>query len=397
MRTTTKEEISEICLKKLDDLNFNNLIYNEEIFNNPYSLIHPGYLLYIWGKLTGSKNKFKKASEIFDSLTKGALDLHSYIDAGEFSISKIKAEGRLGPSSKDFKKSYKKSLKIFNSLVDLHKDPFFIDALIEVEELFERFSKIKSNIDKIEVLYRKAYLRYAIEAESIKIEELINIKILSFFEAVKYLDKINKSTTELDDFEKESILNRIISEITTQLDNLDNNENKTGTYSSLALRINLLYGLGRAYYLLGENLECKLYFSKCLSKINTLLEDKNLINSLLESKETLYREKEIYKIQGLEILTREFFEQVVITNEKIELMELKSRIISDLKKLNETTETEELKNRIQLVALYLNLIEFHEYEITNKDGKPPLIESIKEKYKAYCVFYCYQIIKILRS
>ena len=398
MRITTKEEILELCLKKLNDLNFNLLIYNKEVFSNPYSLIHPGYLYYIWGNLIGSKDRFEKASEIYDSLIKGALDLHSYLDAGEFSISKMKAEGQRDSNSKELKKSYKKAVKIFNSLVELGNDPFFIDALIEVEELFEKFSKIKIKKGKIEALYRKASYRYLAEAESIKIDDLINIKIMSYFKAVKYLNKIQKTSTGLDEIEKESILNKLIYEISNQLDKLKENKLVLGGFSKYVLRVNLEYGLGRAHYLLKQTRECKLFFLKCLRDIEFIFKESDLTRSLLKSKETFYKDGNIHKIQSLEIFSRELFEKVVVINEKIELLELKSRVISDLGEISDKSEfgvfkPEEISHN--LINLYLNLIDLYEKEISNQTIKKQLIESISEKYKAFCVFYSYQIIKKL--
>jgi len=398
MRTTTKEEILEICLKKLEDLNFNLLIYNQELFSNPYCLIHPAYLYYLWGKLIGSKDKFKRASKLFKSLAKDALDLNSYTDAGEFSILRLKTEGRLDPSSKEFKNSYKRAFKIFDSLIELNNDPFFMDALIEVEELHEKFSKNKIITEKIEMYYRKASSRYVTEAGSIKINELINTKIMCYFQAASYLDKIKKSHTELDEIEKESILNKVIFEISNQLDKLKQEKQDVEEYSINVLKVNLLYGLGRAHYLLKNNKEGELFYIKCLRKIDDILLDSTLTKSLLKSKEKLYKNEDIYKIHSIEIFSRDLFEKVVILNERIDLLELKIRIYTDLDRFNDKTEGHEL-NIEEVISYFvgscLNLKELHESAISPENRNEDLIESITEKYKAFSVFCCYQIIKKL--
>ena len=62
-------------------------------------------------------------------------------------------------------KSYKKAIKIFENLSYLYDEPYYIDSIIEIEKLYEKYTDIKFNTKKMEILYRKASLKYLIEAK----------------------------------------------------------------------------------------------------------------------------------------------------------------------------------------------------------------------------------------
>ncbi|MHA1291662.1 MAG: hypothetical protein ACTSQJ_03215 [Promethearchaeota archaeon] len=169
------ENINKI-LYIFNELDFNLLIYNDEILNNPYSLIHPGKLFYFWGKILAFNRdnienvneKFNFAIELYDKAIKETLNKHEYSEAGEFLLLKLKVDGHRKPKSSNLKNIYKKAQKIFKNLLVLYNEAFFIDCLIEVNELYEKYALLKKNRKKIENLYRLAAYQYFLEEENMK-------------------------------------------------------------------------------------------------------------------------------------------------------------------------------------------------------------------------------------
>jgi tetratricopeptide (TPR) repeat protein len=204
----------------LNNLNFNILFDDENVIDNPFSLIHPGFLYYIWGKLLNSNEKFQEASELFNKQIQKSLDSQNYADAGEFAILRLKTEGHLDPQSNNLKTSYKKAKKIYENLINLYNDAYYFASLIEVEIFYEKYSGNKINRKKLEELYRKVSFQYYLEAESIIAKDLISIRIMDYFESVNHLNKITFTLTEIDKIQMETITNKMISEILIQIDGL---------------------------------------------------------------------------------------------------------------------------------------------------------------------------------
>jgi len=398
MDEASYNKLIEKGLNILSNLKFSSLLYNDEIMANPYSLIHPGYLYYIWGKISNSDDKFKYAFEVFDKLIKDALNTQNYLEAGEFSILKLKTIGRMIEKSKILKKVYNTTLKIFVSLSDLYTDPFYLDSIIEIEKLYEKYSNIKTNIKKIENLYRNVAKRYFNEAESIEAKDLINIKIMDYFQAAYYLNKITDTINDDEKIEKENILNKIIFEISNQLELFKKNKIKLKEYTQRNLKVNLNYGLGRTYSLYNKVKERKLFFQKALRLLDKIFDDSSLIPSLLKGKKVLYKDNDIYRIQNLEIFSEDFFEKVICTREKIELLELKKRIVNDFEYLEENNE-KSIENELinLLMDLYEQLILSFENELSSENLKNKKADLIRCKYLGFCVYLIYQIFKLRTS
>ncbi len=388
-------------------LNFEILCKDKEVLENPFALVHPAYLYYIWGKFSkhfnasaDSKECFTKALDIFEKQIKLAITASNYSDAGEFAILKLRTASRLDPKSELLKSSYKTAIKIVKSLYNVYKDPYYIDTFISVKTMNEKYSGVKLDEAKMESLYRKAAEKYLQEANSIKEEELVNIKITSLYEAANYLQKIKKTIIDADIEKKKSNLNKFIVEINKQIDLLNNYQIKIQEYSQRVLKIHFYHGLSKGYALLNEKKEAKFFLEKALTDLDKVFQDESLIPSLIKSKKILFKEEKMFKIQDIEIYSKEFFEKVIVLLEKIDLLDLKERILLDLKDLAEFNE-ELIKKEKDLPKLLVklcdNLIDLFEKEIASETDKEKLTNLMKTKYLAFCIHMIYQIYKILNK
>ena len=61
-------------------------------------------------------------------------------------------------------------------------------------------------------------------------------------------------------------------------------------YSKINQIINLEFGLGKGYSLLNKKSESKLFYGKALRRLDKLINDENIIQSLIKSRDTLYKE-----------------------------------------------------------------------------------------------------------
>ncbi len=392
MELNSLNEVLEIGNTKLEELDFNILYEDQHIISNPFSLIHPGFLFYIWGKFQTSIEKFQKAIDVFNDQIQKSLDSQNYADAGEFAILSLKAEGRI-PSSTQLKSNYKKAKKILKNLTELFPDAYYVSSLIEVEEIYEKYSGIKIQKEKLEDLYRKASFQYFLEAESIIAKDLINIRIMDYFEAANYLNKIKYSLNENDTIQKEIIANKMISEILLLMDRKDKMKHDIENYSKIYQKINLEFGLGKAYSLVNKKTESKLFYGRSLRRLDKLIKDNTIRQSLLRSREILYKEENHYKIQNIKLFSQSLFEKVIVFNEKIELFDLRMRILESVEDLEKSNRIE-AKNEIlkSLIELHLNLIELFENELNQKYE-----QNVREKYKAFIIYLLYQVYKLMKK
>ena len=392
MASITLQEIKEKGIALLKTLNFNFLNNEEHTISNPFSLIHPGFLIYIWGKLLNSNEKYQNASEIFNNQIQKSLDVQNYADAGEFAILRLKAEGHISPKLK-LKTSYKKAKKILQNLTDLFNDAYYISSLIEVEELYEKYSDIDLKMEKLETLYRKASFQYNLEGDSIIAIELVNIKIMNYFEAANFLNKINKTLTKSDIFQKETIVNKMITEILMLIERQKKMRQEIEEYSKINQIINLEFGLGKGYSLLNKKSESKLFYGKALRRLDKLINDENIIQSLIKSRDTLYKDKNHYKIQNIKIFSQSLFEKIIVLNEKLELFDLRLRILMGVEELEKSSRSEaKLKVIDKLITLHLYLVELFENEL-NQNYE----ESIATKYQAFIIYLIYQVYKLIEK
>lgn len=397
-----------IVIKALDilnKLNFNFLAFDNAIFNNPYSLVHPGYIYYIWGKFLLKQNnsseanvKFKASVDIFEKLVRSAINNSEYENAGEFLIQQLKAEGHLMPVSESIKNSHKMAVKIFENLADIHDDAYYIESEIEVKKLYEKYSGVRFNLLEMEYLYRQVLTRYLHHAEEIDEKgELNAIKIASYLTAVRYLNCISRTLTQKDEELKKSILNKVIVEISTQINAINRKqEEEKGQYSQKLLKINLYLGLGKAYGFLNEKKNGLFFYNKILKELDNLFKDPVLIPSIVKSKTILYKIENYYKIQDIEIYSKEFFEQTVVLLEKFDLFDLKAQVISELNELEDNNENkasidEDLFENI--VRFCEQLINSFEKELLNSQSRNQLTKTIQNKYYAFCTHYIYQCVK----
>ncbi len=273
-------------------------------------------------------------------------------------------------------------------------------SFISVKLLNEKYSGVKLDEIKMENLYRKAAEKYLHEANSIKEEDLINIKITCLYEAANYLHKIKKTLTDVDLEKKNSILNQFIVEVKNQVDLLNNNQIKIQEYSQRVLKVHLYHGLSKGYTLLDEKKEIKFFLEKALNDLEKIFQDESLIPSLIKSKKILFKEEKMYKIQDITIYSKEYFEKVIVLLEKIDLLDLKEKILLDLKDLTELNAEFAKKEKElpkMLVKLCDDLIYLFESEIASEAAQENLTDSIKAKYMAFCVHMTYQIFKTLNK
>ncbi|MHA1436205.1 MAG: hypothetical protein ACTSPD_01385 [Promethearchaeota archaeon] len=395
------ENINKI-LYIFNELDFNLLIYNDEILNNPYSLIHPGKLFYFWGKILAFNRdnienvneKFNFAIELYDKAIKETLNKHEYSEAGEFLLLKLKVDGHRKPKSSNLKNIYKKAQKIFKNLLVLYNEAFFIDCLIEVNELYEKYALLKKNRKKIENLYRLAAYQYFLEAENMKENELKMLKIINYLKSITYLDKIKDSISDFNIINKNSIVNKLIYELKSQIDLLNKNGN-LNDYSKKKVKLNLYFGLGKVYKLVDDINTSNFFLNKALKFSEKITNDSTMIPLLLKSSMILYKEQSYYRVQNIEFLNKNFFKKYLIISEKIELLNLKIQILSDLNQLN-PNKVKNPENYIKnLIENYKELIILFKDEINNSILKEEISESIKTKYIAYCIYLYYQIIKLI--
>jgi hypothetical protein len=221
----------------------------------------------------------------------------------------------------------------------------------------------------------------------------MNIKVMSYFEAANFLNKIKQTLTETDRFQKEAIVNKMISEILILIERQGQEKYEIEDYSRINQKINLDFGLGKGYSLINKKSESKLFYRKALRRLDKLIKDEKITHSLLRSREILYKEDDHYRIHNIKLFSKSLFEKIIILNEKIEMFDLRLRILIGVEDLEKSSRMEAKKKVIdKLIELHLNIIGLFEEELNKKYE-----QSVKEKYKAFIVYLIYQIYKLIKK
>jgi hypothetical protein len=153
----------------------------------------------------------------------------------------------------------------------------------------------------------------------------------------------------------------------------------------------LEFGLGKAYSLINKKAESKLFYGRALRRLDKIINVNKYIPSLLRSRNTLYKEEDYYKIQNIKIFSKSMFEQIIILNEKIELFDLRIRILSAVEDLEKSDRMEAKKKvYVKIIELHLDLIKIFDKELENEK----IEKNIKEKYSAFIVYLIYQVFKL---
>ncbi|MHA1272392.1 MAG: hypothetical protein ACTSQS_03035 [Promethearchaeota archaeon] len=394
IKLESQEDITSLISEFFEKINLNTLLYNDNIAKNPYSLIHPAYIRYIAGKILNNFEYMDEAVSLLEILSKGALNSQEYSDAGEFLILKLKCERYIKDTN--IKSTYKNAKKLFKNLAQLYdNDPFYIHSLIDLEKLAIKFGILTLNQSKMEKYYREAAKRYKKEADGIQDKELKIVKILSYFEALRFLFKIkNPKIDEIK--ERNNIANSLIYEISEEKRIIQKKRAKMSQFAKYLTEINMEYTLGKIYYFLKENIEIKHYFLSAFEKLNHLFSRIDLKFLILKSKDLIFQDDEVYTIFNVEITSKELYEELVFQLELIDLLELKREILIDLKDIGEIQEDfnkqlksifDDLKN-IYIYIINLLLTEIKKFE--------PNITKETEFY-SLCIYFLYQYYKLLKN
>ncbi|MHA1146840.1 MAG: hypothetical protein ACTSR8_01190 [Promethearchaeota archaeon] len=392
----TFEEVRELS----NSLQIGLLEKEEEISENPYSIMNPGYILYILGKIFKDINKFKASIAYFQKSYDICINNQEYSDAGEFLILKLKSE-RFIPNSKILK-TYKDALKIFKSLSSLNNsDPYYFHSVLDIEEFAENYVGKKFEIKKKENIYRQLAAKYASEARLRELDELRSIKITKLFESINFLYKIKETLTKKDKIKRKLLINNIIYEIDTQKKFLKNNRIEMTFYNRVVSTLNLDYLLARIHIFLNKEKESKLFFFKALRSLEKLFKNPDLADLILENKRILYScnaHEDLYKIQNIKITNDRLFVELLYSLELINLLEVKYQILIEIKKIGIDqreilVKEQEINN--ELSEGHEKVINYIQKELDLNSSK--INEKLKNKYIAFCIFHVYQIYKLQKK
>ncbi|MFO8017926.1 MAG: hypothetical protein R6U96_04780 [Promethearchaeia archaeon] len=392
----SQEIAREQLLTIVREINIHQLTTDVNLLTNPYSIIHPWYLLYIWGKLEGSDDILKKARPKLNKLIQEQIDSHEYIIAGEFLILKLKIEGHLKEKSGLFFKTYQQSIKLFKNLSVIEDNPYNLEGIIEIKILGAKYGEIEINQKEMNRLLRKVANIYRKQAEKITESQLRDLKLIKFFRAISYLDKIKSNSLKHEKKIKEIIANKIITVALTILNELKEDTKEKIQFTDKKHILSLYYHMGRAYRILKKKEQSRIFLSKSIRALNNLLNDPLFEEKLFENKKLLHRNQGNYRVLNVRLFSENTFKRVSELLEKIDLLEMKERMINELDELNlDGIESHQKPHEVQdkIVKYYQRLIDIFKTKL----DEDLTTELIKHKYRALCLFFYYKIYKILKK
>ncbi|MFW5895345.1 MAG: hypothetical protein ACOCT9_01245 [archaeon] len=398
MRIKSKEIAKEHLLGVIREVNIFKLLTDAALASNPYSIIHPCYLLYIWGKLEESDDILKKAIAELNNFIQQQIDKHEYNIAGEFCILKLKTEGHIKENPNNFTETYKQCLDLFENLSIIENNPYNLEAILEVKHLARKYGDVNIRQKEIDTLSRKTARKYKKQAEKITERRLRDIKLIKYFQAISYLNKVKENIKEGDQETKRILANRIITVGLRILNEIKDTDEEKISFSEKKHLINLYYQLGKAYRILNKKEQSGIFLGKSIRSLKKILKEPFFEEILFQSKKILHKDDGYYRFLGVRLLSGKVFKQVASLLERIEILNLQTKIVEEfndlsLDNLKPYREHRDISN--QIIDYYQQLIKIFKGELNENPN--PTDELLKQKYRALCVFFYYKIYKLLKK
>ena len=395
MNIGLKSKTKKWLLKAVRKINIHKLMTDGQLMRNPYSIIHPCYLLYIWGRLEASDEILVKASAELANLIQNQIDEHDYTNAGEFLILKLKIEGHIRNNSNTFFRTYEKGIELFEKSSVLENGPYYLESIAELKELAQKYGDIEVKQSDMDLLYRQIADVYRKKAEKIKEKRLQELKIVQYFQAINYLEKIKVELKPNDDKIKQIMANKIIT-ISLRILKKFKDKKLNLKFTDKKHKINLNYHMGKAYKILNKKEQAQIFLEKAIRALEKLEKEPSFEDEILESKRLLHKDDGYYRIHNIRIFSEKSFKEITGLLERIDFLELKEKLVNnlndlDLKERKDYEKPEKISQKI--IMYYQKLIDL----FNDKTKKIEEASLRNNKLKALIVFFLYKSYKILKK